>query len=114
MIDALVAGKLYAKPQPHTAKNGNTFATAKVRAAAGEEALFVNVIAFEAGVVSALLALDAGDSLALTGSATPKVWTAKDGTARPALDVVAAQVLTPYHVTRKRAAVGASTRQTED
>ncbi|TAN11546.1 MAG: single-stranded DNA-binding protein [Burkholderiaceae bacterium] len=114
MIDALIAGKLYARPQPHTAKNGNTFATAKLRAAIGEEALFVNVIAFETGAVAALLALDAGDSVAVTGNLTPKVWTAKDGPARPALDVVAAQVLTPYHVTRKRAAVGASTRHPED
>jgi single-stranded DNA-binding protein len=85
-----------------------------VRTATGEEALFVNVIAFEAGAVSVLLALDAGDSVAIAGSATPKVWTAKDGTVRPALDVVAAQVLTPYHVTRKRAAVSAPSRQFND
>jgi hypothetical protein len=49
MIDALIAGKLYGKPKQMTGKAGKPFATAKVRAAAGEgEALFVNVIAFGA------------------------------------------------------------------
>ena len=105
-IDALIAGKLHARPEARTSKNGKPFATAKMRAAAGDgDSLFVNVIAFEQAAVSALLALDAGDSIAIAGAMTPKVWTDREGTSHPALDVVAHQVLTSYHVTRKRRAM---------
>ena len=108
-IDALIAGKLHARPEARTSKNGKPFATAKMRAAAGDgDSLFVNVIAFEQAAVAALLALDAGDSLAVAGSLTPKVWTDKEGNTRPSLDMVASQVLTAYHVKRKRAAMDTS------
>jgi single-stranded DNA-binding protein len=106
MIDGLIGGRLYGQPKQGTSKNGNSFATAKVRAAAGDgESLFVNVIAFDQRAITALLALNDGEPVALTGSLTPKAWTDKEGQPRPALDMVAAQVLTPYHVTRKRAAM---------
>ena len=108
MIDALIAGKLHSHPEQRTGKNGQPYATAKVRATGGDgESLFVNVIAFEPHTVTALLALDAGDSIALAGSITPKVWTDREGQPRPALDMVAHQVLTTYHVTRKRRTVQA-------
>ncbi len=85
MIDALIAGKLYGQPAERTSKTGKPFAVAKVRAAAGDgESLFVNVIAFDAGPCAALLALADGDSVALAGSITPKVWTDKRATAAPA------------------------------
>lgn len=103
MIDALISGKLYGQPTERTSKTGKPFALAKVRAAGGDgESLFVNVIAFDAAPCTALLALADGDSVALSGSLTPKVWTDKEGNTRPALDLVAHQVLTAYHVTRKR------------
>ncbi len=106
MIDALIAGKVFGQPKTMTSKAGKPFATAKVRAAAGEgEALFVNVIAFDPDTVAALLALGDGDSVALAGSLTPKVWTDRDVNPRPTVDLVAHQVLTAYHVTRKRKAV---------
>jgi hypothetical protein len=71
MMNALVGGKLHAKPEARTGKNGNTFATAKVRAAAGDgESLFVNVIAFDHAAVTALLALDRASS-ALPGMPRP-------------------------------------------
>jgi single-stranded DNA-binding protein len=106
MIDALIAGKLYGQPAQRTGKSGKPFAVAKVRCAAGDgESLFVNVIAFDDDTCTALLALGDGDSVALAGALTPKVWTDKQGNTRPTLDIVAAQVLTPYHVTRKRKAV---------
>lgn len=106
MIDGLIAGKVYSKPLERTSKAGKPFAVAKVRAAAGDgESLFVNAIAFDAGACAALLALSDGDSVSLAGALTPKVWTDKDGNARPALDMVVHQVLSAYHVTRKRAAM---------
>ena len=106
MIDALISGRLYSKPAQRTAKNGNPFATATVRAAAGNgDALFVSVIAFSSSVVTALLALSDGESVCLAGELAPKVWTDRNGETRPGLDLVAHAVLSPYHVTRRRTAV---------
>ena len=106
MMDALIAGRVHGQPTARTGKSGKPFAVAKVRAAGGDgEALFVSVIAFDEAPCKALLALSDGDSVALSGSLTPKVWTDREGNTRPALDLVAHQVLTAYHVTRKRAAV---------
>lgn len=105
MIDALISVRLYAAANERTSANGNPFVTAKVTATAGSgESLFVNVIAFSQTARTALLALDAGDSVALSGTLTPKVWTDRHGDAKPALDMTAHAVLTPYHVTRKRKA----------
>ena len=90
MIDGLVAGRLYGEAERRTDKAGKTFALAKVRASTADgEVLFVNVIAFEAGVCASIHALRDGDSVALSGSLTPRVWTDKQGNARPALDMVA-------------------------
>ena len=106
MIDALIAGRVHGQPTSRTGKNGKSFAVAKVRAAAGDgEALFVSVIAFDAAPCTALLALRDGDSVALSGTLTPKTWADREGNTRPALDLVAHQVMTTYHVSRKRAAV---------
>lgn len=65
----------------------------------------MNVIAFDDEPVAALLRLGDGDSVALAGSLTPKVWTDKEGNTRPSLDMVAHQVLIAYHVTKKRKAM---------
>lgn len=103
MIDALIAGKLYGQPVEKTGKQGKPFAIAKVRAAAGDgEGLFVNVITFDADTVAALLALGDGDSVALAGSLTPKVWTDKEGTHRPAVDLVAHKLLPELQNIAKR------------
>ncbi len=106
MIDALIQGKLHRQPQERTGKSGKPFVTAKLTAAAGDgESLFVNVIAFDADACRALLALDAGDAVSVSGAVTPKAWTDREGNTRIAVDVVAHQVLTAYHVTRKRKAM---------
>lgn len=107
MIDALIAGKLHGQPSERTGKSGKPFVVAKVRATAGDgESVFVNVVCFDAAPCAALLALDEGDSVSLSGSLTPKVWTDKEGNTRPSLDLVAHQVLTAYHsIHRKRTAM---------
>ncbi|WP_157270747.1 single-stranded DNA-binding protein [Azohydromonas aeria] len=104
MIEGLIAGKVYGRPEQRVGNNsGKPFVTAKVRAAtAGGETLFVNVLAFDAGAQAALLALGDGDAVSLAGTLTPKVWTDREGQARPSLDMVASQVLTAYQVKRKR------------
>ena len=104
MIEALVSGKLHGQPAQKISKTGKPFVVAKVRAHAGDSDVFVNVIAFSQAACEALLALDDGDAVALAGSLTPKAWTDREGVARPALDLVASQVLSAYHVTRKRKA----------
>lgn len=110
MIDALIAGKVYGTPEQRTSKTGKPFTVSKLRATAGDgESLFVNVISFSHSAQAALLALGDGESVALSGELTPKVWTDKEGTARPSLDMVVHAVLTPYHVTRKRQAVAGAT-----
>jgi single-stranded DNA-binding protein len=105
-IEALIAGKLFKVAEERRSNAGKVFVTAKVRAAMGDgESIFVNVIAFSDSAKAALLALDDGEAVALAGSLTPKIWTDRDGNAKPALDMVAANVLTAYHVARKRKAV---------
>lgn len=107
MIDAIVSGRVFGMPAEKTSgKTGKRFVTAKVRAAAGDgESLFVNVICFDDRVCAGLLALSENDSVSLSGALTPKVWSDRDGQARPALDLVAHGLLTSYHVSRKRKAM---------
>ncbi len=107
MIEALISGKVYGRPEQRVGNNsGKPFVTAKVRAAtSGGEMLFVNVLAFDAIAQAALLALSDCDAVSLAGTLTPKVWTAREGQPRPALDLVASRVLTAYQVKRKREAV---------
>ncbi len=105
MIDVLIQGRLHAAPQQRTSKAGKPYCTARLIAAAGGgEGVFCNLIAFDAAAVAALLALAAGDSVAVAGTATPRAYV-KDGEPRASLDVTAQQVLTAYHVTRKRSAM---------
>jgi hypothetical protein len=106
LIDALIAGRLYGKPQSRDGKNGRPYATTKVRVPTRDgNAIFVNVIAFEDAAVTAILALDNGDSIALAGELTPKVYTPPAGEPRPSLDLLAHAVISAYHVARKRKAV---------
>lgn len=106
MIDALIAGRVYGQPSERTGKSGRRFVVAKLRAAVdGADTVFINVVAFADSAQSALLALGDGDSAAVTGPLKIGVWQDREGNHRPALDLVANQVLTSYHVTKKRAAV---------
>lgn len=106
MIDALIQGRLYGRPKSRTTKSGSAYTTAKLRTSmANGEAAFVNVISFSDAAVSALLALDDGDCVAIAGELKVGTYTDKDGTARPSLDLTAHSVLTEYHVSRKRKAV---------
>lgn len=112
MIDGLVMGRIHGQPVERASKIGKPYALAKVRAAAGDgESLIVNAIAFDDAPVTALLGLSDGDSIAMSGSLTPKVWVDREGQSRPSLDMVVHQVLTAYHATRKRRAMQTDTGQ---
>ena len=105
MIDGLIAGRLHGAAESRVDRHKQPFVVARVKASGGEgESVFVNVIAFEAPVCEQLLVLGDGDAVALSGSLTPRVWTDKQGKHRPALDMVAHQVLTAYHLGQRRAA----------
>jgi Single-strand binding protein family len=107
MIDGLIAGRLMGDASRRTDKMGRPYAVARVLARnKADEEFIVNVIAFDDAACTALLALADGEALSLCGSLTPKVWTDKQGMARPSLDMVAVQVLTAYHQGRKQMAMG--------
>ncbi|MEB0138613.1 MULTISPECIES: single-stranded DNA-binding protein [unclassified Undibacterium] len=94
MIDALIAGRLYGNAEERSGQAGSAYVTCKVRAATDDgDLIFCNVIAFHDSVRRTLLALEDGDSVALSGALTPKVWTDKQGKVRPALDLIAHKVL---------------------
>ena len=94
MIDALIAGHLMGDASRRVDKAGREFVVARVLARnRADEEFIANVIAFDEAPCAALLALRDGDALSLTGALTPKVWTDKQGNARPSLDVVVARVL---------------------
>ena len=94
MIDGLVAGRLYGEAERRTDKAGKAYSLARVRASTAEgEVLFVNVIAFDDDLCTSLHRLHDGDSVALSGSLNPRVWTDKQGNARPALDMVAHRLI---------------------
>ena len=109
MIEGLVAGTLVGLAETRQGKNGTNFVLAKVKALCGDgESLIVNVISFASEACAALMALDDGDAVALAGALTPKVWTDKQGNTRPALDMVATQVLSAYYAAKKQLEVVAA------
>ncbi len=106
MIDAIIQGKLHNKPVARIASNGNHYLTACVRVSVENgDAMFANVIAFDQAVCMALAALDGGDTVALSGSLTPKIWSPNEGDPRITIDFTAHAVMTAYHVKRKRQAM---------
>ena len=105
MIDALIAGKLHGAPSQRTAKTGKPFTTCKVRVPTGEDGVFCHVIAFDQEAQAGLMALGSGEAVALAGSLKVSVWTDKEGTARPSLDLVASKLLTAYSIAKKRRAM---------
>lgn len=108
-IDALLQGRLMAAPSQRTSKNGNPFTTCRIRVASagnGEsDSLLVNCIAFAEPAQAALLALDAGEAVALAGSLKVGIWQANDGTHKPGLDLTVGAVLSAYSVAKKRRAM---------
>ena len=93
MIRALLTCELVANPQERTGKTGKPFALARVSVPQGEDGrVFCSVIAFEEAAVARLLQLKAGAAVSLAGTLKVGTWQAKDGTTRPALDLVADEV----------------------
>lgn len=73
-LDVLAHGRLVKAPERRTGASGKPFATAQIAVATdGDDSALVSLIAFRREVVTALLALDVGDSVALAAgrSSTP-------------------------------------------
>jgi hypothetical protein len=112
MIEGLISGMLYGKPERRTGRNNSDYVAAKVVVPSADERIFAHVIAFVDEAKAALLALDDGDAVAIAGVMTPKVYETKNGQTKPALDVIAHTVLSPYQLADKRR--GASAREQDD
>ena len=108
MIDALVSGRLASDPKQGTTRTGGSYVTVRLWVDAGQEdRLSVSAIAFDPAACEALLVLTTGDAIAVSGELTPKVWTDREGTARPTADMRVHAVLSAYHVRRRRRAMAA-------
>lgn len=102
MLTALASGTLVRDPKQRTSAAGKPFATALMRCPVEDaEPALVSVIAFSEAAVRALLALHQGDALAVAGRAKMTSWE-REGEQRHGLSVVADQVLTAYHVEKRR------------
>ncbi len=114
MIDALVRAKIYQPARERlAAATGRPFVTGKALASVGEGAsVFVNLVAFDETACAALMALDAGDAVALAGTLKPGAWLDREGNARPAVDMVVQAVVSPYAARRKQAALQAAVATT--
>jgi single-stranded DNA-binding protein len=109
-LHTLTIGTLHCKPERRTgASSGKGYVTAQLRTSAGEGAsVFLRLAAFSETAGAALLALDAGDAVAVAGELKLTAWVDREGNARPSADLVVGQVLTPYAAKKKRAAVAAA------
>lgn len=104
MLSVLLQGTLTAAPVRRTSSKGSNFATAQLRCAGEDgESVFCSVITFAPEAVEALLALQKGDAVAITGEASLSTWQ-KDGEHRVGLRVTGTRVLTVYQASKRRKA----------
>jgi single-stranded DNA-binding protein len=108
-LDILAQGKLVKAPEQRTGASGKPYMAALLSVAIeGDESLLASCVAFRPEAVAALLALAKDDAVAVAGRAKLNAWADKaTGEAKHGLSVVVEQVLTPYHVRRRRYAVAA-------
>lgn len=104
MIEGLVSGRLFGKPESRTGRKDSRYVAARIIVATDTQKITAHVIAFENAAQLALLALDDGDTVCVAGTLTPKLHEDKNGAIKPALDMIAHQVLSAYQVQHKRQA----------
>jgi hypothetical protein len=114
MIDAMLRGRLYAKPEERTSRSGSSYVTARMLVALGEERLFCSAIAFDEQVCRELLALDEGEAVTISGELRPKLYEARDGAVKLSLDCTVHAILTAHHARRKRRAMQSKTADLAD
>lgn len=104
MIGANVHVTLTADPIERQTQAGNPFVSATLRVAAGSDALFISVAAFEPPAAARLVRMRKGGVVAACGVLEQMTWTAQDGEARTGWRLTAFEVLTAYATTKKRRA----------
>lgn len=102
MISALITGDLISDPFDRTTREGKLFVTVTARVAAGAEAIFVGIAAFEPTPAARLAQMRKGGSIAAVGVLERTSWTGKDGTERQGWRLTASEILTAYGATKKR------------
>lgn len=109
-LDILALGRLVQPATAGTSKNGKPYARARMSVATADgESTLLSLIAFKPDACTALLALGAGDSLAVAGRAKLSAWVDKtSGEPRAGADVVVEAVLTVYQIDKRRKAVQAA------
>lgn len=103
MLSVLATGTLVADPVSRSSSSGKEFVTASLRTPTDEDAIIINVIAFDDDAKGALTKLRKGDALSITGRAKLSRWQGREGE-RVGLQVVAEGILTAYQVKSRRAA----------
>jgi single-stranded DNA-binding protein len=104
MIGAVVTGTLVADPVERTTSKGSRFVTATLRVAAGEDAIFVGLAAFDATAADRLAQMRKGGVCSACGVLEQTSWTTKDGEGRTGWRLTANEVMTAYAATKKRRA----------
>lgn len=99
MIESIVSGRLSDRPHQRTDTTGRPFVTATVRVLTGDENQpyrHVKVNAYGDKPKMALLGLEEGEAMAVTG--TLSVWTAvnSEGTITPRFCITAVRVMSLY------------------
>jgi len=102
MIDGLVSGRIFGTPENRTGRKESRYVSARIIVTTEQHKITAHVIAFDEEAQHALLALEDGDAVCVAGTLTPKLHEDKNGTIKPALDVIAHAVLSAYHVRHKR------------
>lgn len=92
MSHALISGKLYARPERRTTKNGNAYATATVLVNDGAARQFWSVATFDDGAVAELLRMKKNDAIGCVGRFTAEIYE-KDGKPRVSMKMTADRVI---------------------
>lgn len=103
MIDVLIQGRLRGSVTIKQTQHGKDYAIFRVGTTDKDgEPLLAGCIAFDAAAVDAVRRLDDGDTLAISGEASPRSWQDRQGAERLGLDVLVYQAMSAYHAGRKR------------
>ncbi|HRJ95002.1 MAG TPA: single-stranded DNA-binding protein [Candidatus Thiothrix moscowensis] len=111
-LQVIITGVLNAEPKKKTSSNGNQYTTTLVRVPTESDYLSCSVVAFgDSGKI--LAAMNKGDQVAISGTASPNEWE-YEGQTRYGLYVVATQVMTPYQKRKKQKSAQDAQESTED
>lgn len=100
MIHVMASGILFGAPQRRTSAKGTDYCTGLVKSPGKDGDCFVSFVCFSDDAQAELLALSAGDAVAISGMGKLTAWTGRDGQEKHGLSIVAERVL-PHKPTPK-------------